>query len=283
MNQLPGFSILTTRLTLLVCLVATAFLPLPAAADNRSAPLVAEDFERTRNAGLYRMLVSHRHLDVVRGVGVGGGRALRATYEGFDRGSERIVLRFPLPRSSDEMTLCYDVRFEEDFQFVRGGKLHGLGPVRPVSGGNPMTPEGWSARVNFGRDGGIRSYLYVQDKPGRYGLSQGATSFRFEKGRWHAVSLHVKLNSGPDVSDGFVRIHVDGALLVDQGDLRFRAATGRDTLISQFLFSTFHGGSNPDWAPKKEDGSYATVHAHFDNIAVYTGERVRGEPGACWK
>ena len=42
-------------------------------------------------------------------------------------------------------------------------------------------------------------------------------------------------------------------------------------LIQRFLISTFHGGSSKSWAPKNEDGSYATVYARFDNFMVYEG------------
>ena len=32
--------------------------------------------------------------------------------------------------------------FDEDFQFVKGGKLLGLGPERHITGGRPIIPEG---------------------------------------------------------------------------------------------------------------------------------------------
>ena len=44
---------------------------------------------------------------------------------------------------------------------------------------------------------------------------------------------------------------------------------GNSMKINQFLFSTFHGGSNKDWAPSK------TVHARYDNFAVYPGFAIR--------
>jgi hypothetical protein len=142
-----------------------------AAAGKR--PLWAEDFEADAQDGAARQLALHPLLKIAEGEGVGGGNALRAIYQGYEQGSRRMVVRVPLPEAGEEMTLCYDVRFPEGFQFVRGGKLHGLGPQRPVSGGNEMVPEGWSARVNFGQNGMIRTYLYVQNKSGRYGQSRG--------------------------------------------------------------------------------------------------------------
>jgi hypothetical protein len=246
-------------------------------------PILAESFDAGEDGSVFRALAAHPLLEVVDGEGVGGSRGLKATYEGYDRGSKRIVLRLPISQPGEEMTLSYDVRFADNFQFVGGGKLHGLGPARPVSGGNEMTDEGWSARINFGRNNTIRTYMYVQDKPGRYGQALGNPDFRFALDRYYAISLHVKLNKTADASDGFARIYVDGELKVDQQNLRFRAAETDETLISELLISTFHGGSSPQWAPKDPEGEYATVHAYFDNFAVYAGEQIRQEPGACWK
>lgn len=243
--------------------------------------MMAEDFEHPDASALYK-LGQHPLLEITAGEGVHGGNALKATYSGYEQGSRRMVQRFPLPQQLDEMTLCYDVRFEEGFQFVRGGKLHGFGPESAVTGGNPMTPAGWSARVNFSEGGGVRTYLYTQDQPGRYGAGKKNKDFRFGENRYHAVSLHVKLNDSPKESNGFARIYVDGQLIISHDEVRFRDSDAPESLISQFLFSTFHGGSSPDYAPKTPEGEYATHHAYFDNFAVYAGEKIRKTPGACW-
>jgi hypothetical protein len=264
---------------LLVFSALSFLLPFSGAAGEA---LLAEDFEDAGRSPLYQ-LADHPLLEVVPGEGVDGGQALKATYQGYDRGSRRIVQRFALPERAAEITLCYDVRFERGFNFVRGGKLHGLGPDRPVTGGNPMTAEGWSARVNFSGGGGVRTYLYVQDNPRQYGVGRGNEDFTFEEDRYHAVSLHVRLNDPPEASNGFARVYVDGKQILDHSNVRFRDAGVPETLISQFLFSSFHGGNSPEWAPKNPDGEYATHHAYFDNFAIYRGQRIRAKPGACWK
>lgn len=43
----------------------------------------------------------------------------------------------PLPLATRETaaTLVFDVRFDHDFQWMLEGKLHGLGPAKPVTGG----------------------------------------------------------------------------------------------------------------------------------------------------
>jgi hypothetical protein len=50
---------------------------------------------------------------------------------------------------------------------------------------------------------------------------------------------------------------------------------GDNTLVNDFLFSSFHGGHRPENAPRDTDGNYTTVHATFDNIFVYEGEHIR--------
>ncbi len=272
------------RFSLLFLVSLTLFFACPVVSTGQIRhPVLAENFERRNSSEIYKRLTSHSLLEVVEKEGVGGGRALKATYEGYEQGSKRMVVRVPLEKRGEEMTLCYDVKFDEDFQFVKGGKLLGLGPENAIAGGKAMKPEGWSARVNFGREGAVRTYLYVQNKPGKYGAGKAHSRFRFEKGRYHAVSLHVKLNESPKTASGFARIYVDGKLMVDHRDLEFRGVDGEETLISHFLFSTFHGGSGADWAPKNSAGEYATVHAFFDNIAIYEGEKIRKKPGADWR
>ncbi len=245
--------------------------------------LLSEDFSLETKGPLAGVLEAHPLLEIIANEGVNGTHGLKATYQGCDRGSERIVIRYRLLERVQEATLCYDVRFEEDFQFVRGGKLNGLGPDRPISGGNEMTSEGWSARVNFSSDESLRTYLYIQNKDGIYGASRSGNEFTFERGRYYAVSLHMKLNSNTDSIDGFAKIYVDGELLVDHTEVQFRASTVPESEISNLLFSSFHGGSSPVWAPRDDEGNYATVHAMFDNFAVYEGRSIRSKPGTCWK
>ncbi|MCB8889547.1 polysaccharide lyase [Vreelandella malpeensis] len=67
---------------------------------------------------------------------------------------------------AEQYELAFWVRFCEEFDFARGGKLHGLGHASPVTGGNEITAKGWSARLMFRRDGGVKTYVYHQDMVG---------------------------------------------------------------------------------------------------------------------
>ena len=127
--------------------------------------------------------------------------------------------------------------------------------------------------------GSLRSYLYAQNKDGQYGTGVYAPDFHFEKENYYAVSLHVKLNEKSAESDGFAHIYINGKRVIEHDGVRFRGEVGEETLISTFLFSTFHGGHVPECAPRNSEGDFADVHAYFDNIAVYRGKNVRVQAG----
>lgn len=240
-----------------------------AAAEEESRKILLMDFDNSTSGDPEHKLLEHEKLALAPAAGVNGSTGLRAEYEGSEIGSERIVKRLLLPEVGVEYSLNYDVRFDEEFQFVKGGKLHGLGPMDPVTGGRPIIPEGWSARVMF-REGGVPElYVYHQDMQGMYG-DHGVVEnpFVFEKGRYHSVSLQVRVNDPPEAANGFARLYIDGTLIERMEGLRLRGSPGEESLISKFLFSSFHGGHEPEWAPKKKDGSFATVYATFDNISI---------------
>ncbi|GGD19261.1 hypothetical protein GCM10011342_29920 [Aquisalinus flavus] len=232
-----------------------------------AAPVLLEDMEA--DTPLRRALERHPLLTVAKNAD--GGHALAASYVGSEKGSERIVVRHDLPLAGTDFTLRYDVWLPDSFQFVRGGKMHGLGPDRPVTGGDPIRADGWSSRVMWRAGGGPVNYVYHQGQPGKYGEDGAALSdATFTPGTWNRVALHVVLN-GEDGTPGSSRVYLNGDLVNELGDVTYRTDFGAATEITQFLFSTFHGGNDPSWAPKDEDGNYVTLVARYDNIAVYPG------------
>jgi hypothetical protein len=254
------------------------FQALLAQANDAPKPVLSMDFESVTAGSPADRLLQHEKLTLAPGDGVSGSTGLRAEYVGYDRGSERIIATVPLPDPGLEFSLNYDVCFEPDFQFVKGGKLLGLGPEKRITGGRPIVPEGWSARVTFKDGGTLKLYTYHQDMKGQYGdRGEIIQPFQFEKGRYYSVSLHVRVNDPPESSNGFSRLYVDGKLIERHENLRLRGTGGENTVINDFLFSSFHGGHRPANAPRDADGNYTTVHATFDNISVYAGEHIRNQ------
>lgn len=266
----------------LLPILITALLPGAAGAQNRGdtpSPVCSTDFESPDELGLYKQLARGEFLEIEEGEGVGGSNALKATYRGCKEGSQRITRAFKLPKQLDEATLVFDVKFDEGFQFLKGGKLHGLGPDKHITGGREMKPDGWSARAMW-RPDGLTSYVYCQDKEQKYGQGPDRRlNHTFKTERYYSISIYVKLNHPVDKSNGSMRVYVNGKGVAEDRNIKFRSIDGDHTKITHFLFSTFHGGEDPSWAPKDKDGNYTDVYAYFDNIAVYEGLHVRKKPG----
>ncbi|MDO7086716.1 polysaccharide lyase [Pseudocolwellia sp. AS88] len=196
-------------------------------------------------------------------------KALRVTYVAYPKGSRRVSSRIKLASKVQSATLSFDVCFENDFQWVKGGKLHGLAPDNPVTGGNKRKPIGWSARILFKEDGMLQNYLYDQNYDLTYGFGSKSKKKILKKGTWHTITMQLRLNN-KDKNDGFSIIYVDGIRVVENTDISFRSNFTKQSSISEFLFSTFHGGNSEIFAPKNING-YVNVHAWFDNIKVIRG------------
>lgn len=256
------------------------FLLVSVSGQAAAGALFEERFEQKDQSRIlaYFSKIS-KNVEVVPGAGVGGSAGLRVTYQGNERGSERLAASFLLTEPVSEGSLSFDVKFEKDFQFVRGGKLHGLGPSAPVTGGHEMQPSGWSSRIMFQKDGAVSTYLYHQNKTSVFGDYKYAKGFRLEKGAFHSLTLCTRLNSLASKADGEARIYADGKLIVVHDSIKFWAGNLKESMISRFLFSTFHGGDDATWAPKDRRGRFARVHAVFDNFVVQRGCRIRTTPG----
>lgn len=238
--------------------------------------LLWEDFEDGFGDGLAGVLQENSFIEAAPGAGRDGSDGIRVTYQGYEQGSERVVALYPLDGHAESVRLHFDVRFEPDFQFVKGGKLHGVGPARRVTGGRPRVPEGWSSRIMFQDEGHVSTYFYDQDVEKLWGAGNLSAEAVFLPGHWHHVELETMLNT-PGEADGLARIRVDGREVVRSEGVEFRGTGGPETLIQKFLFSTFHGGNTPEWAPVDKQGKPTTVYAWFDNFAVVRIHREAGQ------
>lgn len=198
-----------------------------------------------------------RGTEIVAGAG-NDGSGLRAVYKPTSRGSGRLTDRIPFQKSSTAR-LEFDVIFEDGWEFVKGGKLHGLGGGTTTSGCEPPSKDGWSARFMWRSQGELVVYVYDQDRKERCG-DDYSTGFYLPTKRFVHLSMHIKTNSNPNLADGRIEVLVDGHHCKSISGLRL---TGRkDIAIDTFMFSTFFGGADRSWAPSKP------VSAVFDNFLI---------------
>jgi len=165
--------------------------------------------------------------------------------------------------SSNHLRLRYRVRFSDNFDFVKGGKLPGLFGGNGASGGTiPNGTDGFSTRLMWRQDGDGEVYAYLPTSE-NFGTSIGRGNWQFRPGEWVTIEQEVILNQ-PGEADGRIRLWVDEQLVVDESELLFRTV---DTLqIDGIFFSTFFGGGDPSWATPHD------VYADFADFQVYASE-----------
>ena len=237
-------------------------------------PILRLDFDDDTDSMEVKSVLEIVNIEIAPGAGVNGSNGIKANYVGYEKGSVRMVKTISLSKSYKEATLNYAVKFDQNFQFPITGKLHGLGPVRKVTGGDPMRPDGWSARITFANNG-LKPYVYHQHLKGQYGEGKKAPEFHFEKGLYYDLAIYVKVNTPASSNNGKVEIYANGKKIVEYNALQLTAIDGEDMKINNFLFSTFHGGSSPKYSPVDNEGNYTTVAAWFDDFEVYEGLYVR--------
>jgi hypothetical protein len=227
-----------------------------------------ESFDKKNKSDFASTLEQHKDIEWATGEGIDNTDAVIVFYRGDERGSKRVLLNTPLDTSALTAELKFSVKFCDNFDFVKGGKLHGLGPVKPVSGGKKVKADQWSARLMFGKKGTLKTYLYHQAMPKKFGSVKVAKGFKFLPGQYYNISMLVQLNSPVSQANGSVVVSVDGKEVIKHQGIQFRAVDSKRSEIRTFMFNTFHGGQNPDWAPKNADGSFDTECAYFDNFSV---------------
>jgi hypothetical protein len=169
-----------------------------------------------------------------------------------------------------ELYLRYYLKFEEDFDFNKGGKLPGLmggGDSWGRSGGNqPDGTNGWTLRFMWLNEGRLVIYAYVpKSENGKWGNDTWGQSidcnYKADPGKWHCIEQYVNVGT-PGKDDGKLKVWIDGVERVDIADMRFWDVKNEYGQIGGICFSTFHGGNNYDWAPRKDS------YAQFDGFVA---------------
>ncbi|WP_418647177.1 polysaccharide lyase [Thauera butanivorans] len=188
-----------------------------------------------------------------------------------------------LAREPTEAYMRYYLMFGKNWQpDVDGGKLPGFAGTYNQGGWGLRASDGtngWSARGAFARQHSsnslapspvaIGSYVYHVDSEGKsgtfWGWNLGPTGM-LDTARWYAVEQYVRMNT-LGKNDGVFRAWIDGELVFERTDLRFRDV---DTLkIETAWFNVYHGGTAK---PPREMSLY------IDNVVIaseYIGPMAR--------
>ena len=201
--------------------------------------------------------------------GILGKNALRVSFPENSLGPETGGASFPVVfRDIQKMGnghyekgyLRYYVKFEEGFDFGKGGKLPGLmggGDSWSRSGGNqPVGDNGWTLRLMWLENGKLIVYAYVpKSKNGKWGEAQWGQAIdcgiNAQPGKWHCIEQFVDVGT-PNHDNGKLKIWIDGEEKVNIDDMRFWNVKNDMGKIGGIYFSTFHGGNTPEWKPQND-------------------------------
>ena len=223
------------------------------------------DFDDYNNLINYQSYISQ---------GMEYGRMIKVSYPPHEWGSPRVQKKFDLGDGNEqikEATLSFDFKLHSKFEFVRGGKMHGLGGGTATMGCDPIDPDGWSTRMMWRANGLPELYVYHQDRKYRCGDFYNPSNFFFAPDSWYRIDIQIKMNSSPASKDGRALLYIDGVKQVEVNGLHLSG--NANVNIDKFLFSTFYGGHDPSWSPSK------TTYVYYDNFTVHRGLKVTGKHG----
>lgn len=207
--------------------------------------------------------VADSRLNIVTDPFDNNNRMLRVSYTASAvGGSSASVFKYDIPGDKhQELWLQYQVMFDDNFTWVKGGKLPGLSGYtlkKPTGCLANSEIDGFSGRFMWRESGHVFQYLYNPSKSEYCGDYSSLLRF-FSVGRWHTITSHVTLNS-VGASDGTITAYLDGEEALQLTGLNLRSNS--EVSIDKLLFETFFGGSSAEWAPSTEQYSY------FDNIII---------------
>jgi hypothetical protein len=185
------------------------------------------------------------------------GHALRVRYpagsssssyarKGHPEGGLEFMAKLP-GRGLERALFSYWLKFDDHFDWVRGGKLPGVcGGSCPSGGADVTGVGGWSMRYMWRPGGDGEQYAYVVP-PRAYGTELGLGAWTFTKGGWHRIIEELVLNTNGS-ANGVSRVWYDadpaGPPTFEEKNMTFRLDS---TPVSTLFFSTFFGGHDASW------------------------------------
>ena len=167
--------------------------------------------------------------------------------------------------------LEFDMKFDEDFDFGKGGKV-GFGFLigEGYTGGGPANNgNGGSARIMWSTNTEgrvyLKPYLYYKDQPGKWGedfkLSYPAIG-SIKTDKWYTVKMSVESNTGSN-EDGNIKISINGSMLIDR-NIRW-TTNDAEKMINTITFETFRGGNEAEWKSPK-DGNIKFANMRWNTV-----------------
>lgn len=169
------------------------------------------------------------------------GAELKVSFPRGESGKGLIFHGVHEPR--DKVRLEYEVFIPEDFEWVLGGKMPGLGGGNSPAGGKDSS-DGWGCRFMWRQDGDFMLYVYHVDKTSSYGQNIGRGVVNLQRGQWNKVAMEVT------VSENRLRAELNGDEFINTTDVNLQ-----NFPVTRTQFSCFYGGGGASWAPTR-DGYY---------------------------
>ncbi len=161
-------------------------------------------------------------------------------------------------QKSNHYVLKYRVKFPNNFEWSKGGKLPGLGGGKTYTGcsGNAANAggDGWTSRIMFRKENStnpwLQPYVYYKGMPNRCGNSFNKKIF-IQRNTWYNVRMEVKMNSGNN-NNGLLDIKINGQTLYRNSNFRWVSKnSGRE--VDKLMNGIFRGGNDSRWHSSKDD------------------------------
>ncbi|EJD35519.1 hypothetical protein AURDEDRAFT_75191, partial [Auricularia subglabra TFB-10046 SS5] len=182
---------------------------------------------------------------------------------------------------ANELLFSYAVKFDNGFEFNKGGKLPGPygGSTEDLaygcSGGRQEARDAcFDLRLMFRTAGVGEVYAYLPEvkenedallklpnttQDGSYGISIQRGAYKFVPGQWTIVAERVKLND-VGTANGEIQLFVNGNSVIDVSGLVIRQ--NKETVFRGGHIQTFFGGATKEWgSPKDQKAWFAGVSA----------------------
>jgi hypothetical protein len=169
-----------------------------------------------------------------------------------------------LSSPATDVTLTYSIRFPNEFNWVKGGKLPGLyGGTGNTGSDKPDGTDGFTTRYMWRENGKgiLYPFLPTSDDFGTT-IKLGDPLFAADN-HWHTMKQRVVLNTVGN-NDGQITVWYDDEQISQTADLTFR--TVDNLQLNGVLFQTFFGGSQKNWAtPVTTYGDFANFQVLISN------------------